>query len=61
MLSAGRRGPEPTFDRLMLEFDEPAMKSLLVELDESATAKGLAAADPGPVGRVGQNHEPKGG
>ncbi|MBN1908580.1 MAG: DNA primase [Pirellulales bacterium] len=28
-------GRVPTPDRLMLEFDEPAMKSLLVELDES--------------------------
>ncbi len=38
----------PTFDRLMLEFDEPAAKSLLVELDETATtkmAKGLPMAD----------------
>jgi DNA primase len=39
-------GASPTFDRLMLEFDEPALKSLLVELDEGGTAKGLAAADP---------------
>jgi DNA primase len=38
-------GVSPTFDRLMLEFDEPAIKSLLVELDETATAKGLPAAD----------------
>ena len=36
----------PAFDRLMLEFDEPAMKSLLVELDESGQAKGRPAADP---------------
>jgi DNA primase len=39
-------GASPTFDRLMLEFDEPAVKGLLVELDERGTAKGLAAADP---------------
>ena len=39
-------GIRPTFDRLMLEFDEPAAKSLLVELDEGGTAKGLAAAEP---------------
>lgn len=36
----------PTFDRLMLEFDEPAMKNLLVELDENGQAKGRPAADP---------------
>jgi DNA primase len=35
-----------TFDRLMLEFDEPAVKSLLVELDEGGTAKGRPEADP---------------
>ena len=28
-------GIEPTFERLMLEFDEPAQKAFLVELDES--------------------------
>ncbi len=39
-------GPAPTFDRLMLEFDEPAVKSLLVELDETRQAKGQPAADP---------------
>ena len=39
-------GVVPAFDRLMLEFDEPAMKSLLVELDESGQAKGQPAADP---------------
>lgn len=37
-------GEAPTFERLMLEFDDPAIKSLLVELDESGEAK--AAADP---------------
>ena len=47
-------GVVPAFDRLMLEFDEPAMKNLLVELDESGQAKGRPAADPdGTVGRVG--------
>ena len=40
-------GLVPTFDRLMLEFDEPAMKNLLVELDETAQAKGRPAADRG--------------
>ncbi|NUQ62457.1 MAG: DNA primase [Pirellulales bacterium] len=36
-------GAVPTFDRLMLEFDEPAVKSLLVELDETGRAKQLAS------------------
>jgi DNA primase len=39
-------GVVPGFDRLMLEFDEPAMKSLLVELDESGQAKGRSATEP---------------
>jgi DNA primase len=39
----------PTFDRLMLEFDEPALKSLLVELDESGQAKGRPEADTAAV------------
>lgn len=39
-------GVAPTFDRLMLEFDEPAIKSLLVELDEESQAKGTRDADP---------------
>jgi DNA primase len=39
-------GISPTFDRLMLEFDEPTVKSLLVELDEGGAAKGRPAADP---------------
>ncbi len=39
-------GIVPTFDRLMLEFDEPAMKSLLVEFDENGRAKGRSMADP---------------
>jgi len=42
-------GVPPTFDRLMLEFDEPAMKNLLVELDETGQAKGRPAADPEPL------------
>jgi DNA primase len=37
---------EPTFDRLMLEFDEPAIQSLLVGIDETAQATGQPAADP---------------
>jgi DNA primase len=38
-------GVAASFDRLMLEFDEPALKSLLVELDESGQAKGRPMAD----------------
>jgi DNA primase len=37
LLDAGRA---PTFDRLMLELDDAAMKSLLVDLDEAGRAKG---------------------
>ncbi|MCE5266939.1 MAG: DNA primase [Planctomycetaceae bacterium] len=44
-LSLADQGVAPVFDRLMLEFDEPAMKSLLVDLDENATAKGWPEAD----------------
>ena len=36
-----RGGITPTFDRLLLEFDEPAIKSLLVDLDEQGRAKTL--------------------
>lgn len=36
-------GAPPTFDKLMLEFDEPAIKSLLVELDETGRAKQVAS------------------
>jgi DNA primase len=39
-------GITPSFDRLMLEFDHPAIKSLLVELDEGGRAKGARDADP---------------
>ena len=39
-------GIEPSFDRLMLEFDEPAIQSLLVGIDETAQATGQPAADP---------------
>jgi len=35
-------GIEPAFDRLLLEFDDVAMKSLLVELDEQGHARGHA-------------------
>jgi DNA primase len=31
----------PTFDRLMTEFDDPAMKNLLVKFDEAGQSKGL--------------------
>jgi hypothetical protein len=34
-------GQTPTFDRLMLEFDDPAIKSLLVDLEEVGSAKGV--------------------
>jgi DNA primase len=44
LLDAGRA---PTFDRLMLELDDAAMKSLLVDLDEAGRAKGgRRTADP---------------
>ncbi len=36
----------PSFDRLMLEFDEPAVKSLLVQLDEAGQSKGARAGNP---------------
>jgi len=39
-------GVEPSFDRLMLEFDEPAIQSLLVGIDETAQATGQPSADP---------------
>lgn len=35
-------GQTPSFERLMLEFDDPAVQSLLVELDEKGRAKGMA-------------------
>jgi hypothetical protein len=37
-------GAVPDFSRLMLEFDEAAMKTLLVELDESPRTAGLSDA-----------------
>ncbi|MGD0517862.1 MAG: DNA primase [Thermoguttaceae bacterium] len=39
-------GIEASFGRLMLEFDEPAVKNLLVELDETSQSKGRHATDP---------------
>jgi DNA primase len=36
----------PGFERLILEFDDPALKSLLVDLDEQGRAKGSRAAEP---------------
>jgi DNA primase len=39
-------GIDPSFDRLMLEFDEPAVKNLLVDLDETSQSKGQRASDP---------------
>jgi DNA primase len=41
-------GELPTFDRLILEFDEPVLKGLLVEFDEQAVAKGSHATNPDP-------------
>jgi DNA primase len=38
-------GISPTFDRLMTEFDDPAMKNLLVEYDETGQSKGLSGLD----------------
>ncbi|MCC6126044.1 MAG: DNA primase [Pirellulales bacterium] len=38
-------GIPPTFDRLMTEFDDPAMKNLLVEYDEAGQSKGLRDLD----------------
>jgi DNA primase len=35
-------GVAPTFERLMLEFDDPGVKSLLVELDETGAARKIA-------------------
>lgn len=35
-------GLTPTFERLMLEIDDPALKSLLVEFDESGSVKKIA-------------------
>ncbi len=39
-------GVAPSFDRLMLEFDAPAIQSLLVGIDETAQATGQPSADP---------------
>jgi DNA primase len=39
-------GLEPSFERLMLEFDLPAVKNLLVELDETGQSKGKRAGEP---------------
>ncbi len=39
-------GTPPAFERLMLEFDEPAVKSLLVELDEEGRRKGVTEPEP---------------
>ncbi len=51
-------GIVPTFDRLMLEFDQAAVKSLLVELDEGLVAKGQREADPATlVGQLIENFE----
>ena len=36
-------GIDPSFERLMLEFDDPAVKNLLVDLDETSQSKGRLA------------------
>lgn len=38
-------GITPTFDRLMTEFDDPAIKNLLVQYDESGQSKGIQNLD----------------
>jgi DNA primase len=42
----GDAGIEPTFEKLMLEFDQPALQSLLVDLEEQGHAKGGPTTDP---------------
>ena len=42
-------GVLPGFERLILEFDEPALKSLLVDLDEQGRAKGSRMAEPAGI------------
>lgn len=39
-------GISPSFERLMLEFDHPALKNLLVALDETSQSKGKRTSDP---------------
>ncbi len=39
-------GVWPAFDRLLLEFDDPAVKNLLVELDEGGAAKEVTDPEP---------------
>jgi DNA primase len=41
LLRLSDAGQTPTYDRLMLEFEDPAIKSLLVDLEEVGTAKGI--------------------
>ena len=48
-----RGGITPTFDRLLLEFDDPAIKNLLVDLDEQGRAKLLDEA-----GNIKESAEP---
>jgi DNA primase len=45
-------GITPGFERLMLEFDDPAIKSLLVELDERGRAKGERDVDAAALSRA---------
>ena len=45
-------GVEPTFQRLMLEFDDAAVKSFLATLEERGSAKGSQVTDPAAVIRA---------
>jgi DNA primase len=45
VLKIYKAGDLPSFDRLMLEVDEPEIKSLLVQCDEQAQAKAQSDAD----------------
>jgi DNA primase len=40
-----RAGAEPSFERLLLEIDDPVVKNLLVELDESGRGKASAEVE----------------
>ncbi len=42
------RGEEPSFERVMLRYEDERMKSFLIELDESAVGKGLPAVAKDP-------------
>lgn len=46
------QGVSPSFDRLILRYDDQRMKTFLIELDEGAAAKGLAASIANPDSRA---------